>query len=386
MAAFLLKSQGLDVRAVSLQFFCSANITESQQFCHVEKLKEVKSICDQLDIPLYAVDAKAEFQSKILDQMTAARLSGHFFSTCMECHRIKFQLLHEKAKKLQCPYISTGHFAKVHHNDNGEIIEIYRADDQENDQSHLLSRVEQKYLQNLILPLGNLGKKEVLNIAKRYQFEYLKPYKRNKNCFFTEEQILSYISEHTHKSLQCPVNLFDNKQQIYLSYKTSGIHYFYLGQQNIKSSDKYQKIDQNLVVTKICMNSKKVILDTKEELNKKQMKVGRLNFRSDFDRSKPCHLYVKFETGPFHKASIFFKSNNTVIIEFSKNIYNRGKGHVAIFYNDTSKKGKIMGTGIVEEFTNFIPIIQTPSFNDKSDKSLKDASAEDIIYENKCRF
>ena len=226
----------------------------------------------------------------------------------------------------------------------------------------------------------------MLNIAKRYQFEYLKPYKRNKIVFLQRSRSFLIFPN-------IPINL-SNARSIFLiinsrftySYKTSGIHYFYLGQQNIKSSDKYQKIDQNLVVTKICMNSKKVILDTKEELNKKQMKVGRLNFRSDFDRSKPCHLYVKFETGPFHKASIFFKSNNTVIIEFSKNIYNRGKGHVAIFYNDTSKKGKIMGTGIVEEFTNFIPIIQTPSFNDKSDKSLKDASAEDIIYENKCRF
>lgn len=385
VAAFLLKSQGLNVTAVSLQFFKDGDPIKSRQSCHVENLEEVQSICDQLEIPLYAVDVKAEFQSKVLDQVMAARLSGHFFSTCMECHKIKFRILNEKAKKLQCQHIATGHFAKIHRDATGEMIEIYTANDQANDQSHLLGRVEQKYLQNLILPLSNLRKKEVQSIANRYQLQYLRRYKKDENCFFKGDQILPYISQQAHDSLYKLANFFDHKQQLYLGHATRGLHHFYLGQKGIKTLDKQQIIDKNLVVTKLCLESQQVVLGPQTELSKRQIKVGRLNFKKNFDRSKPCRLYVKFEEGRPSLAIVFFKNNNTALIEFAQNVYNKGKGHVAIFYNDLSKKAKIVGSGIVEQFAHFAPIIRGHTFH-AEEQLAPDANIEDIIDEHQFRF
>ena len=157
VAAFLLKGQGLEVLGASLQFLKSGGegsdrggtdwqelLKSFRRSCHVDDLEEVKSICEELEIPLYAVNLEEEFQHRVLDQLIASRLQGAFFSSCMECHKIKLRILQEKAKKLDCQYIATGHFAKVHHDAESGGMDIHAFDDGGCDQSHLLSGVEKK--------------------------------------------------------------------------------------------------------------------------------------------------------------------------------------------------------------------------------------------------
>ncbi|MCY4644460.1 MAG: hypothetical protein OXB88_07560 [Bacteriovoracales bacterium] len=352
VAAFLLKGQGFKVLGLGIQFFPQSDKAKDEQilgdFCHVKALEDAKSVCDALDIPFYAVDAQSEFQARILDQVATSRLEGRFFSTCMECHKIKFRLLQEKAKKLDCQFIATGHFAKIYHGTTNEAVQIHSSKDEENDQSHLLAKVDPKNVKNLILPLGDLKKEELMEVADRYQLKYLKRSKRTESCFFSGEKISHYIENRAHPSLSKSVSFFDGEEQRPLGSSEQGIHCFFIGQQGVQPSDKGHRINASFVVTEICLESRRVILGERKKLEKRRIKVERLRFDESFDRTKPRSLYVRFEEGPGYKCTLFFKNNDTALLELSESIYNKGKGHVAVFYNSLSKKARILGRGTVE--------------------------------------
>ena len=171
--------------------------------------------------------------------------------------------------------------------------------------------------------------------------------KRNESCFFYNQQVLHYLDKSIHKSLKKSVILFNRSENAYLGHSDEGIHCFHLGQKGIKSSNEQIIIDKSLVVTDICPESQKVILDHERGLKKKQVEMMKLNFKKNFDYSKPRQLYIKFEDGPFHQAFVFFGNNDTALVEFPESVHNKGRGHVATFYNTPSKNAKILGSGIV---------------------------------------
>ena len=70
------------------------------------------------------------------------------------------QLLADKAAKLDCAFIATGHFARVDVDSNG-LSHVLPAADKDADQSALLADLPQSVLAKLVLPLGDFTKADV---------------------------------------------------------------------------------------------------------------------------------------------------------------------------------------------------------------------------------
>lgn len=68
-----------------------------------------------------------------------------------------------RADKLNCEYIATGHYANIRHENNRYIIS--KGKDLSKDQSYALWGVSQASLGRTILPLDNLHKSEIREIA-----------------------------------------------------------------------------------------------------------------------------------------------------------------------------------------------------------------------------
>ena len=371
VAACLLKNQGFEVVAICLQLIddkWSSLPTSSLSgkklsasrgpSCQIIDLEQVKSICDKLQVPFYAVDVRTEFRSRVINQVMAARLHGHFFATCMECNNIKFRILAQKAKKLQCQYIATGHCARIHGEQGGDSLAIYRSRDQQNDQSHLLAQVAPTDFKNVIFPLDGLSKKEIMEIAENYHLEYLDQPGECERHFFYGQQILTYIEQMTDSSLRKSVNLFDQPQGVDLGPSQRGLYHFYLGQPGYTCVEQGQNIDRDLVVTKLCPETQVVTLGERAELGKRQMKVGKLNFSQEVNVSRPCQLYIKLATEGLHPAIVWFKNNNTAIVEFEQSIYGQSPGHGVVFYSNSTSSARLLGAGVVEQFANFAPIVR----------------------------
>lgn len=172
VTAYLLKIQKYDLIAVTVLNDWedwkgdSSNILS----CHItpQKLDTIKDFCQKLNIPLQIIKASAEFKEEVVEKWMGDKLLGKTARPCWNCHELRMRLLHRKMKESHVNLMSTGHFAKLFHQDGTGAVFVHTSNDEENDQSALLSRVPQEILKNLILPLSDLSKKEVLKLAENF--------------------------------------------------------------------------------------------------------------------------------------------------------------------------------------------------------------------------
>ena len=161
--------------------------------CHVKNIDKVSDVCKKLDILFYGVKASDQFSAEVTDQLVGNKLAGKTLQSCVHCNNVKFSLLIEKAEELGCDYIATGHYAKVVENQKTGYFYIHTANDLEHDQSYLLSKVSQKSLKKLILPLSETRLEEVEKVMKMIDFEL--PYKstEDKNCYVGDTRLPSLV-------------------------------------------------------------------------------------------------------------------------------------------------------------------------------------------------
>ena len=207
IAAYLLKRQGHDVIGIGIVFGRSPTAGDADkdkaEFVGVYQLSDVESvkkICQQIDIPFFAVDATKKYQARITDQLVGARVGGLLFSPKVHCNKLIFETLIEKMEKLGADAISSGHYSKVIKNLNNVDFNIYVANDIEHDQSYLLSQLTQEQLSKIVFPLAEMRKKEVEKVREMISVKVLEPYKGIKDIM-KHKKMVEFVEENISKTL-----------------------------------------------------------------------------------------------------------------------------------------------------------------------------------------
>ncbi len=402
VAAFLLKNQGYEVHNVCFQFLDSQDEEDlGEDFntsCHIEHLDKVKAISESLGIPFYAVNAKSQFNSEILDRAVSNRLFGKSLSTCLLCNKLKIEILHEKAKKLKCDAIATGHYAKIHKNTDGSKINIFSSNDKENDQARILARVNQEFLKDLILPLSDLRKKEVREIANRYKLNYLDKETRPINCFIENPSFSKFIKNKSSESLRPTATFYNSKTGTHLG-DNDGIFNYFLGQTKLKTVSKAYPIDKKLAVVRLNQEENEVVLGEKKRLVKSGVRLSKLSFSKEFDQSRPGSIYIPLltldedakrlgkgtsrndeseeGTQEYVKGEILLKNNNNGLILFEKRVYNLVPGSSLSLFVKTGTALKLVGAGTIEDFDD-LHLNDATSILSKKEEKNRDAEQEII--------
>jgi len=169
----LLKGQGHKVVGVFLDMLKGNNSND---------FKRAKFLAKQLGVRLIKKDIKKEFQKEIINNFIAGYRNGLTPNPCVICNpKIKFKYLLDIADELGIKKVATGHYAKINRTERGvsmgltigspvveplETVILQKAKDKLKDQSYFLYRLTQKDLKRIKLPLGNLLKTEVKNLAE----------------------------------------------------------------------------------------------------------------------------------------------------------------------------------------------------------------------------
>ena len=91
---------------------------------------------------------------------------GRTPNPCILCNPgVKFRLLADKADELGCPYIASGHYARVELCEDG-LCRLCVPESAARDQTYMLYRLPQDLLRRLVLPLGEFEKDDVREIAR----------------------------------------------------------------------------------------------------------------------------------------------------------------------------------------------------------------------------
>ena len=111
VSALLLKEMGYEVIGITLELFAGS-------CCNIDTNTDAKNVCKTIGIPHITYNLKEQFKCRVIDNFIDEYSKQRTPNPCIECNRyMKFGLMYEKAKELNCDYIATGHYAKMEYSE-----------------------------------------------------------------------------------------------------------------------------------------------------------------------------------------------------------------------------------------------------------------------------
>lgn len=194
VTAHILKEQGYDVIGI---FMKNWDDTDENGVCTAtEDYNDVIAVCNQLDIPYYAVNFEKEYWDKVFTYFLDEYKKGRTPNPDVMCNKeIKFKAFLEHALKLGADYVATGHYARVRRHEDGHV-EMLRGVDNNKDQTYFLNQLSQDQLSRVMFPIGDIDKKEVRRIAEEQNLATAKKKDSTGICFIGERNFKEFLSQY----------------------------------------------------------------------------------------------------------------------------------------------------------------------------------------------
>lgn len=156
VAVRILQEQGFAVQGAVIRFSPA----------HDAAVEAARQAADALSVELHVIDASELFEQQVVTPFCDSYCEGRTPNPCILCNPgVKFRLLAEKADELGCPYIASGHYARVELCEDG-LCRLCVPESAARDQTYMLYRLPQDILRRLVLPLGEFEKDDVREIAR----------------------------------------------------------------------------------------------------------------------------------------------------------------------------------------------------------------------------
>ena len=214
---------------------------------------------------------------------------------------------------------------------------MYRAVDENRDQSYFLFNTTREQLNFLRFPLGGLMKSETRQIAKELSLNVADKPDSQDICFVPNGDYASVIKKIKPEAFK-KGNIKNVKGKVLGVH--DGIINFTIGQRKgikISSTDPLYVIDINA-------GKNEIIIGSKEDLVKKEIFLKDLNFLDELDVFK-SDIYVKVRsTGRLLKSKLVIK-NDKAILKLYENEYGISPGQACVFYKKDSFGEKVLGGG-----------------------------------------
>lgn len=196
LAAVLLHEQGYEVVGITMKtwdYASSGGTKKETGCCSLDSINDARNIAVDLGFPHLILDIRNEFGGYVIDHFTNEYLDGRTPNPCVLCNtHIKWDALLRRADKLNCDYIATGHYANIRQ-ENGRYV-ISRGIDEGKDQSYALWGVSQQSLSRTILPLGQLYKSQIREIATEKGFiELVNKSESYEICFVPDNDYRGFL-------------------------------------------------------------------------------------------------------------------------------------------------------------------------------------------------
>ncbi|MBP1968759.1 tRNA-specific 2-thiouridylase [Virgibacillus natechei] len=193
VAALQLKEQGYDVVGI---FMKNWDDTDEFGVCTAtEDFDDVVRVCNQLDIPYYAVNFEKQYWDKVFTYFLDEYKAGRTPNPDVICNKeIKFKAFLDHAMSLGADYLATGHYAQVRNN-NGRY-EMLRGFDDNKDQTYFLNQLSEEVLAKVMFPLGDIPKTRVREIALENGLVTATKKDSTGICFIGERNFKDFLSEY----------------------------------------------------------------------------------------------------------------------------------------------------------------------------------------------
>jgi tRNA-specific 2-thiouridylase len=340
--AGMMKNEGYQVIGITLKLYDDGKeVAASKQCCSGQDIMDAKRVANKLDIEHKILYFQNKFKQGVIDNFVESYLKGETPIPCVQCNQtVKFKDLFEVSKELKADALVTGHYVKSITQNN--TTNMYKAIDENRDQSYFLFNTTREQLDYLRFPLGNLLKDKTREIAKNLDLNVADKPDSQDICFVPNGDYASVIQKFRPDS-------FKKGNIKNLEGKVIGVHEgiinFTIGQRKgIKVSDK-----EALYVLKINSENNEIIVGPKEHLGKTKINLKDINLLADKDDFKE-NIYCKVRsTGKLLEANVNFSNYNKAEVNLAIPEDGISPGQACVFYNKDQFGYKVLGGGWIKE-------------------------------------
>ena len=344
VVAALMKEEGYDVTGITLKLYDDNKASkEGRQCCAGQDILDAKRVSEHLNINHKILFYQKKFKEEVIDSFIDSYVAGETPIPCVQCNQtVKFRDLFKYAKELNADALVTGHY--VSRLQGKDKACMYRAKDENRDQSYFLFSTTQQQLDYLRFPLGEIEKQETRNIANKLSLNVADKPDSQDICFVPNGDYSSVIKKFRPESFKAGDILDLTGKKIG---QHEGIINYTIGQRKgIKISSA-----EPLYVTNIDADKNIIIVGPVESLIIQNLQLKDLNIlgsQKEFDH--PISIKVR-STGKLLQAKINFKDNfaNVEIFEGEAGI---APGQACVFYSKDGYGDKLLGGGWIHKTIN----------------------------------
>ena len=339
--AGIMKKEGYNIIGVTLKLYDDNKESKNtKQCCTGQDIMDAKRVAQKLDIDHKILYYQSKFKESVVDNFVESYLNGETPIPCVQCNKtVKFNDLFQESKNLNADALITGHYVKSLTKNN--TTNMYRAVDENRDQSYFLFNTTREQLNYLRFPLGGMLKSETREIAKELGLNVADKPDSQDICFVPNGDYVSVIEKIRPDAFK-KGNIKSSDGKVLGVH--NGIVNFTIGQRRgIKIAAK-----DPLYVINIDPKKNEIIVGPKIELLKKDIILRDLNLladKTDFDKE----IFVKVRsTGKLIRSKLNIKDKFGHLNLFDDE-FGISPGQACVFYSKDKFGDKVLGGGWISK-------------------------------------
>jgi tRNA-specific 2-thiouridylase len=325
VTAALLKQAGYEVSGIHMKLWSDPNLAST--------ISDLEHACQLLDIPLHQLDFETEFRRLVIDCFCQEYSLGRTPNPCIVCNRqIKFGLLLDKALGMGVEYLATGHYARIESTPDG--YRLLKAADQTKDQSYFLYILGQRQLEHLLLPLGELSKEKVREMAVDLGLPASGRSESQDVCFIPDNDYRSFIAQHI--SFQ-PGDIIDITGKVLGEH--NGLPQYTVGQkQGLGLAS-----GEQLYVIELDATNNRLVVGSKDQLLHSVLIASQLSWVLGKAPKEPLSITAKVRYKALEVAAELYLDNRAEV-HFAEPQQAITPGQSVVFYQDDV----VLGGGVID--------------------------------------
>ena len=334
VSAILLKEKGYEVIGTTLELFAGSSC------CNINTYIDAKNICKQIGIPHFTYNYKNEFKKYVIDDFINCYSNCKTPNPCIECNKyMKFGLMYEKAKELDCTYIATGHYAKTEYCEKYKRWVLKKSNAGKKDQSYVLWNIPKELIQYIIFPLAEYEEKEeIRKIAKQNNLKVSDKPDSQDICFIPDGNYKRFLENNSNIKQKKGKIVNSDGQELG---EHTGLYNYTIGQR------KGLGISNKVPLFVLGFNKEKnqVIVGEEKELYKKEIIVKDINLLLVDKIKEEIEVKVKTRYSSKEAKAKITQNKNTIKVIFDEPQRAVTPGQSAVFYVDDI----VLGGGKIEK-------------------------------------
>lgn len=359
VTAALLKAEGYDVVGVTLQLYDHGAVSHRKGACCAgQDIYDARAVAERIGIPHYVLDYESRFKEAVIDRFAESYILGETPVPCVDCNMsIKFHDLLITARELGAKVLATGHYVASRGLPSGERA-LYRAREEERDQSYFLFGTTREQLDVLRFPLGERTKAETRELARKFGLAIADKHDSQDICFVPSGHYVDIIERLKPGAAEAG-DIVDLDGKVLGAH--SGIIHFTIGQRRGLGL----ATGAPLYVVRLDADQRRVVVGPRDALRTSRIVLRDVNWIGDDNIAESLaddrrEVFVKVRSTRPPQAAWLRHGAAGYEVELADGEHGVSPGQACVFYDAGVGQARVLGGGFIKSAVAAADLTRAP--------------------------